>query len=108
MRERVRTDSPFHNLASILKRKLKWDTPVIMLCDQTRRWHEYVRLKEAGTHEDILPSRKFEAEFDAASPSRQQAVREWANESTFLLILKPSGNRVHRLGMERLQRISYS
>lgn len=56
--------------------QLRWDVPVVMLSDQTRRWHEHVRRKEAGTHEDILPPRKFEDEFDAASPAIQKAVRK--------------------------------
>ncbi|VDB89620.1 unnamed protein product [Peniophora sp. CBMAI 1063] len=63
--------------------QLRWDAPVVMLSDQSRRWHEHVRRKEAGIHEDILPLRKFEEEFDTASPAIQKAVQRtvsaWTN-----------------------------
>lgn len=54
-----------------------------MSSDRIRRWHEHVRRKEAGTHEDILPLRNFEEEFDAATPAIQKAVRE----SVFMIII---------------------
>ncbi|KZV71981.1 hypothetical protein PENSPDRAFT_751358 [Peniophora sp. CONT] len=73
--------------------QLKWDTPVVMFCDITRRWHEHVRRKEAGTHEEILPLRKFEHEFDAASPDVQYAtlltVVAWASYNDRVRIKTP-------------------
>ncbi|VDB89635.1 unnamed protein product [Peniophora sp. CBMAI 1063] len=54
--------------------QVKWDIPMIMQNDNARRWHEHVRRKEAGTYEEVLAPKKFEQEFEAASPEVQRAV----------------------------------
>ncbi|KZV71933.1 hypothetical protein PENSPDRAFT_377986 [Peniophora sp. CONT] len=55
--------------------QLQWDFPVILHDDGTRRWHEHVRRKEAGMHEDVLPLGKFEEELNSASPAVRRAVQ---------------------------------
>ncbi|VDB89624.1 unnamed protein product [Peniophora sp. CBMAI 1063] len=63
------------DLKQAVEWQVKWDSPVVMVSDHSRRWHEYVRRREAGTHEDILSVHKFEQEYDAASPATQRAVQ---------------------------------
>lgn len=80
--------------------QLKWDNPVVITTGQILRWHEYVRRKEAGIYEDILPLRKFEEEFDATSPAIQKAVRESTSEAVVIQTLMCCPDRAHCLSVE--------
>ena len=73
-----------------------------MVDDETRRWHEHVRRKEAGVYEEILPLRDFEEQFQTASAAVQRAVRKSFSIGCVFRLLRLSMHRIHCHGVEAI------